>query len=192
MKNLIKIIVLSNFLISIAYANTSTSTSTNTNGIYFGIGGTSSKYKENIVISGTRYTLKYKSTSFKALVGKRLNDNVATELQFTNFTKDAITVDGVVTILDTSGNSFGVAGLYYFNSGEDFLPFVKLGFHSWDFKTTNTSTGVSSELDGTDIFYGIGVDGKINETMKYRVEFEKMDIDGDDMNNFGAVLLINL
>jgi hypothetical protein len=32
--------------------------------------------------------------------------------------------------------------------------------------------------DSNHVFYGIGIDGKINETIKYRVEFESMSLGG--------------
>ncbi|CAC9618546.1 hypothetical protein [uncultured Gammaproteobacteria bacterium] len=54
MKNLIKIIVLSNFLISMAHANS------NVNGIYFGIGGALSTLTEDVVINEEKYTVTYK------------------------------------------------------------------------------------------------------------------------------------
>jgi hypothetical protein len=48
----------------------------------------------------------------------------------------------------------------------------------------------SDSGDGNHAFYGIGIDGKINETIKYRVEFERMSLgDGDNMNNIGVGLL---
>jgi hypothetical protein len=38
---------------------------------------------------------------------------------------------------------------------------------------------------GNNEFYGAGLDGKINETIKYRVEFERMNVgEGDDMDNY--------
>ncbi|CAC9613015.1 hypothetical protein [uncultured Gammaproteobacteria bacterium] len=184
MKNLIKIIVLSNFLISMAHANS------NVNGIYFGIGGALSTSTNDVITNEGKYTLTYKENSYKALVGKRLNDKVVAELQIVSFTKGDITINGILVPLPMSGSSFGVTGLYYFNSNEDFSPFVKLGLHSWSIEIEGAS--LSREFNGTDIFYGIGVDGKINETMKYRIEFESMDMDGDSMNNFGAVLLIDI
>ncbi|CAB9542943.1 hypothetical protein BROOK1789C_585 [Bathymodiolus brooksi thiotrophic gill symbiont] len=81
MKNLIKIIVLSNFLISMAHANS------NVNGIYFGIGGALSTLTEDVVINEEKYTVTYKENSYKALVGKRLNDKVVAELQIVSFAK---------------------------------------------------------------------------------------------------------
>ncbi len=81
MKNLIKIIVLPDFLVSMAYVNSSI------NGIYFGIGGALSALTKDIVVSRTEYPITHKENSCKALVGKRLNDKVAAESQIVSFAK---------------------------------------------------------------------------------------------------------
>jgi hypothetical protein len=49
--------------------------------------------------------------------------------------------------------------------------------------------GESNSASGNHEFYGVGLDGKINETIKYRVEPERMNIGSIDMDNIGASLL---
>ena len=78
------------------------------------------------------------------------------------------------------GNSIGLAGLYHFNPQSDFSPFVKLGVHSWEIAGINKITGVSVKTSGADMFYGVGVDGKINDNMKFRLELEHMQADSND------------
>jgi outer membrane autotransporter protein len=88
-----------------------------------------------------------------------------------------------------SGRSFGVAGLYHFNPEGNYSPFVKLGWNHHSFRVT-APTRDSEGGSGNNEFYGVGIDGKINETIKYRVEFERMNVgEGDDMDNIGAGLL---
>jgi hypothetical protein len=162
---------------------------------YFGIGVYQSTYKQSGTIGGTTFNVKYKNNNYKVLIGKRINDNWSIEGQYVNLAKDKVKVTvngvGVVAPIQLSGSSIGVAGLYHFNSQADYSPFVKLGYHSWDFELVNTDTGVSAKADGTDVFYGVGVDGKINETMKYRVEFERMKINSAEVDNIGVGLLVN-
>jgi hypothetical protein len=55
-----------------------------------------------------------------------------------------------------SGKSFGVTGLYHFNPQGSYSPFVKLGWHHWSFKNQESESGNHE-------FYGVGLDGKINE-----------------------------
>ncbi len=159
--------------------------------LYFGIGFNKTTYKESGDISGTNYDLKYKNNNYKALIGKRLSDSMAIELQYADFAKENITANNVATVAAISGSSIGVTGLYHFNPQSDFSPFVKLGAHSWDAVATNNNTGDSAKTDGTDVFYGVGVDGKINDNMKFRLEFERMETDGDGIDNIGVGLLFD-
>lgn len=181
MKDKIKILVLAGLLSSSVYAQSD---------LYFGVGFNKTTYKESVDISGTNYTLKYKKNNYKALIGKRLSDSMAIELQYADFAKENITVNNATTVVAMSGSSIGVAGLYHFNPQSDFSPFVKLGAHSWDF-AINDNIGVSAEADGTDVFYGVGVDGKINDNMKFRLEFERMEVEDEDVDNVGVGLLFD-
>jgi outer membrane protein W len=182
MKNKIKILVLAGLLSSSVYAQSD---------LYFGIGFNKTTLKKSVNISGANYVLKYKNNNYKALIGKRLSDSMAIELQYGDLAKENITANNVATVVAMSGSSIGVAGLYHFNPQSDFSPFVKLGAHSWDAKVINNTTGDSAKTDGTDVFYGVGVDGKINDNMKFRLEFERMKIDSDDIENIGVGLLFD-
>ncbi len=178
MKNKIKIAIVATLLSSSIFAQSDN---------YFGIGVYQAKYSESE--SGT--TLKYKKNNYKALLGTHLDDNWSVEGQYMNFATDSITANGAATVVDMSGTSLGLAGLYHFNTQTDYSPFVKLGWHFWDLKATNTTIGVSKNVNGDNEFYGVGVDGKINETMKYRVELERMKADGDNLDNIGVALLVD-
>jgi hypothetical protein len=37
--------------------------------------------------------------------------------------------------------------------------------------------------------YGVGVDGKINDTIKYRVDFERTKVDDSNIDNIGIGML---
>ncbi|CAC9456930.1 hypothetical protein BSPLISOX_2356 [uncultured Gammaproteobacteria bacterium] len=154
-------------------------------GIYFGLGMAQSK----ISASDDDETSEYKKNNWKALIGMRLNSNWSIEGQYTNFAKDSfmntsIAANGTKTTKEDtlSGKSFGVTGLYHFNPQGSYSPFVKLGWHHWSFKNQESESGNHE-------FYGVGLDGKINETIKYRVEPERMNIGSIDMDNIGASLL---
>jgi hypothetical protein len=67
------------------------------------------------------------------LVGTRLNSNWSIEGHYTNFATDTVAVNGSPTAINMSGKSLGVAGLYHFNPQGSYSPFVKLGWHHWDF-----------------------------------------------------------
>ncbi len=195
MKNLTKVIALTaSLLASSLYAG-------NYDDMYFGIGA----YQSKIDGMTTTYTaasgaitsgdVEYKNNNYKALIGKRINNNWSVEAHYFNFSKDSVKITKVVgnnaanlTLFDVSGDSLGVVGLYHFNPQASYSPFMKLGWHSWNLKFADT------KVKGNDELYGVGVDGKINETMKYRVEFERMKMKkgkSNSMDNIGVTLLVD-
>ncbi|CAC9484878.1 hypothetical protein BPUTSESOX_1031 [uncultured Gammaproteobacteria bacterium] len=102
-----------------------------------------------------------------------------------------------------SGRSIDLSGLYYFAQSDSFEPFFKLGVSVWNSKsefsafqydnagvltTIAGATDFSNKDSGTDVIYGVGVDGKINNTIKYRVGFERIKADGD-VDNIGISML---
>lgn len=125
--------------------------------LYFGIGfnDITSKHAINI---GQKYPLvfKYRKINYKALIGKRLSDSMAIELQYADSAKERQTMHyGTASIISNvvwRGSSIGVAGLYHFNPQSDSSPFVKLGVHSWDVGIVNTNTGMKAETNGIDVF----------------------------------------
>ncbi|CAC9635811.1 porin family protein [bacterium endosymbiont of Bathymodiolus sp. 5 South] len=179
MKTQLKVIALSVLVATSVHAKES-------KGIYFGLGMAQSK-----ISTSYDETSEYKKNNWKALIGMRLNSNWSIEGQYTNFAKDlfmntSIAADGTKTTKEDalSGKSFGVTGLYHFNPQGSYSPFVKLGWHHWSFKNKENVSA-----SGNHEFYGVGLDGKINETIKYRVEFERMNLGNTDMDNIGASLL---
>jgi hypothetical protein len=52
----------------------------------------------------------------------------------------------------------------------------------------NWSTDFSNKVSDTNVMYGVGVDGKINDTIKYRVAFERIRADGNIDKRIGRVL----
>ncbi len=115
------------------------------------------------------------------------------------------TTNAKITSFETlsSGRSIDLSGLYYFAQSDSFEPFVKLGVSAWNFKSERSAfqydnagaltpiagaTAFSNKISGTDVIYGVGIDGKINDTIKYRVDFERIKADGD-IDNIGISML---
>jgi opacity protein-like surface antigen len=130
----------------------------------------------------------YKKTNFKVLVGKKIDKNISVEGHYLKFGNKRIAGAGAI---DTSGRSIGVAGLYHLSPKEDYSGFVKLGIHSYKWDETSATSPASLSGNGTKLFYGIGLDGKISKTMKYRVEYEILKVDGDSVKNIGASILFD-
>ncbi len=122
-----------------------------------------------------------------------------TTLTGTGTTNAKITSSAILS----SGRNIDLSGLYYFAQSDSFEPFVKLGVSAWNFKNERSAfqydnagaltpiagaTASSNKFSGTDVIYGVGVDGKINDTIKYRVDFERIKAD-DDIDNIGISML---
>ncbi|SHN94064.1 outer membrane beta-barrel protein [bacterium endosymbiont of Bathymodiolus sp. 5 South] len=129
----------------------------------------------------------------KSLIGL-----AGTTLTGTGTTNAKITSSATV-----SGRSLGLSGLYYFAPSDSFEPFVKLGVSAWNMKAESSAfqydnagiltpitgaTGYSDKGSDTNVVYGVGVDGKINDTIKYRVAFERIRADGN-IDNIGIGML---
>ncbi|CAC9644821.1 outer membrane beta-barrel protein [bacterium endosymbiont of Bathymodiolus sp. 5 South] len=115
------------------------------------------------------------------------------------------TTNAKITSFSTfSGRSISLSGLYYFAQSDSFEPFVKLGVSAWNMKGEFSAfqydnAGVLTEITGatdfsdktnsTDVMYGVGVDGKINDTIKYRVDFERTKVDDSNIDNIGISML---
>ena len=116
------------------------------------------------------------------------------------------TTNAKITSFKTlSGRNIDLSGLYYFAQSDSFEPFVKLGVSAWNIKgessafqydnagaltTIAGATDFSGKISGTDVIYGVGVDGKINDTIKYRVDFDRIKAD-DDVDSIGISMLYN-
>ncbi len=123
------------------------------------------------------------------------------ELQYTNFAKFDVN-PAPVGVFDAnptpgpdpdyfSGNSVGAAGLYHFNPDSDFSPFIKLGWHAWHAKIETIYGSEIYKTNESDAFYSVGIDGKINEKLKYLIEFERMKIKSRNANvdNIGIAVI---
>ncbi len=129
------------------------------------------------------------SALYKSLIG----------LTGTTLTGTGTTNAKITSSTTLSGRSIDLSGLYYFAQSDSFEPFVKLGVSAWNFKSESSAfqydnagalttiagaTAFSNKVSGTDVIYGVGIDGKINDTIKYRVDFERIKSD-DDVDNIG-------
>ena len=65
----------------------------------------------------------------------------------------------------------------------------KLGLHKWDldFDITSTNTSASADDEGTDMFYGAGIQYILKDNLNARAGISRYEFDGDDVDsiNFG-------
>jgi hypothetical protein len=182
MKNKAKILLLVGLLSSTAFAEPQKD-------IYFGVGVNKATFE---IVEPT-YTMEYDEKSYKLLAGKRIDNEISAELQYLDFSKQDLLVDSATIPVIFSGNSIGLSGLYYLDPQKEFSPFAKLGIHSWDIKESFEELDLTMKGNGIDVFYGAGVDGKIDkyDDIKYRLEFERLEFDGVDFDTLSAGLLFD-
>lgn len=169
---------------------------------YAGVGVQKTKIKfknEKVAVASTTAQSNfadYKKVNLTLLVGKRM-DNVAVEVQYTKHSKDSIgdvNVDvngtGTKVGIKISGNSLAMSGLYYINTGNSFSPFVSVGINRSNITSYFDVAGASTsiKIKNTKLKYGVGVDGKISNSMRYRLEVTKIK---DFSTNFGAGLIFD-
>ncbi|VVH66991.1 hypothetical protein BSPLISOX_1255 [uncultured Gammaproteobacteria bacterium] len=146
------------------------------------------------------------SAANAAALEAAMSDEFKSKIGLTGITLTGTgTTNAKITSFETiSGRSIALSGLYYFVQSDSFEPFVKLGVSAWNAKGENsafqydnsgvltTITGATDfgddKISGTDVMYGVGVDGKINDTIKYRVAFERIRADGN-IDNIGISML---
>ena len=156
-------------------------------------------------LTGTA-ALDEEDTSLKVFVGADIDDNFFIEGHYAELGEASLsgnngdrfvyegttyqfTANNVKVTLE--GESIGLAVGYKFKMGKDVDAFAKLGMHNWD-ATSNISTSagsVSLSDDGTDKFFGFGVNYSITETMSLRAEYESFEFDSEDVDNMSLSLI---
>ena len=88
-----------------------------------------------------------------------------------------------------SADSYGIAAKPKYNINDNITVYGKLGLHNWDseynFSVATANASVSD--DGTDIFYGAGIQVAYNN-LSARVGFTIYDLGGDDVDSINAGL----
>jgi OOP family OmpA-OmpF porin len=77
-----------------------------------------------------------------------------------------------------------ISGLFKTKVSEDAEVFVQLGLNMWDAEITEDGFGLLDEDDGTDLFYGIGLNLKMSEKFSLGARYNNYDFDGDDVTRF--------
>ena len=55
--------------------------------------------------------------------------------------------------------------------------------HAWELETNFSTGGSVADEDGTEPFYGIGASYQVNENVGVRAEFERFQIDSEDIDD---------
>jgi OmpA-OmpF porin, OOP family len=165
----------------------------NQNPYYVGISVGQAKTDTGIENLRGNISLDESDTGYKIFGGVKLNPIFSAEVQYANLgtaslrgnTGSQFTVEGDTFQFTSNGQidvetqSFGVAAVAGFDLNSAIRPYAKLGVHYWDAKFSGSAGGTASE-NGTDLFYGAGVEFSINKNLAARVEAENYNLDGSD------------
>jgi OOP family OmpA-OmpF porin len=117
-------------------------------------------------------------TGFKVFGGYRINDNFAAEVGFVDLGEVTVSGPGGSASVETDGFQFAGLGVIPLNS--QFELFAKLGLFMWDVSASGP-TGSASD-DGNDLMFGAGAAWNFTEQVAARIEWERFDVDGDDVD----------
>ena len=94
--------------------------------------------------------------------------------------------------LAVKATSIGFAAKPKMEIADGLTLYGKLGIHMWDSKLSIASTTVtaSADEDGTDVFYGAGVEVSL-ANLKGRIGYSLYDMDGDDVTTLNVGVVYN-
>jgi len=173
---------------------------------YLGAGLGDANFDSGVTsVTGTA-SLDEDDTATKIFAGVSVNPNLSIELQYSDLgeaklsgnTGDRFNLNGT-TFEFTSDNaqisaeaeSIGASVLGVLPVTERFQAFGRLGLHTWDATATSTTPEQREELedDGTDLFFGVGVEIALIHEASLRIEAEQYELDDEDVTSVGGSLL---
>ena len=89
--------------------------------------------------------------------------------------------------VESDGIQFAGVGIIPVNP--QFDVFGKLGFFMWD--VSASGPGGTADDDGTDLMFGVGAAWKFSPQLAARAEWERFDLDGDDVDFLSIGLQFN-
>ncbi|MEX0451056.1 outer membrane beta-barrel protein [Spiribacter sp. 218] len=173
---------------------------------YVGAGIGDSTYDTGVnSLSGTA-SLDEDDRTAKIFAGASFSPNLAIELQYADLGEATLTGNNgdrfnindsafVFTSdnarIASEGESIGVSVVGSLPVSDRVNAFGRVGLHAWDVSAEVTTPDQRTELedDGTDIFFGVGVEIALIEQVGLRIEAEHYELDDDDVRSIGGSLL---
>jgi len=121
------------------------------------------------------------ATGVELIVGSKINENLSIEASYLDFGEAS---DSFTPIWRVSADSLTFGALAIAPVNENVNLFIKLGLHLWDVSITDDEFGTFFTDDGTDIFFGAGVEFIVGEKVSLGVRYNSYDFDGNDVTMF--------
>jgi len=116
-------------------------------------------------------------TTFEFFLGNRFNENFAVELNYIDLGESE---DGIPPVWTLSGDSVGVGLRLFLPLSEQVELTGRLGIHSWQLELHEAGTGTIADDDGTDLFYGVGVNVGLTPNVGMGAHYTVYDLDEED------------
>lgn len=146
-------------------------------------------------------TLDEEDNGYSLYAGMPLSDTMDIEVSYNDFGEaslsgnngDQFILDGTTyqftttATLAASATSIGVAAKQKIELSEGVKLYGKLGVHQWDseLNITGTNTTTNADEDGTDVFYGVGLEVNL-ANLQGRVGYSMYDLDGDEVDSINV------
>ncbi len=139
-------------------------------------------------------------TAWKIFAGYQHNKYLGVELGYVDLGE--IDIDATTTAptastvnVNAEADGFTLSAIGTIPIGDKFGLFGRVGAFYWDVEAkaaavvSGAVATASADDDGTDIFYGVGAKYDFTKNLGVRVEWERFDIDGDDVDLVSGSLL---
>ena len=157
-------------------------------------------------ITNISSNLDEKDNGYSLYTGFSVIENVDLEVSYNDFGEASLSgvsgnqfkIDGTTyeftatATLSVKATSIGVAAKPKLQLSDGVMIYGKLGVHQWDseFKVSSTDTSATLDDDGSDVYYGAGLEVAISN-FKGRIGYSLYDLDGDDIDSINAGFILN-
>jgi len=119
---------------------------------------------------------------YNVAIGKYINSNISIELGYADFGEETQDIGGVDAEFEATAIQLSALG--HLPVSEKAGLFARIGIEKISVDSSDTS--VSADSDDTDLFYGVGGYYNVSENIDVRVEFQRHEIDNDELDTVSA------
>ena len=152
-----------------------------------GAGITSADFCDDIAGSGL--SCDDEDTGLKIFGGYKFTPNFAVEGAWIDLGEASITVGVNTATVEVDGFQVAAVGILPINP--QWSVFGKLGAFMWDASVNSNIPGATGSDDGTDIMFGFGGMWNITPQFGLRAEWERFDIDSNDVDFLSVGIQFN-
>jgi OOP family OmpA-OmpF porin len=128
------------------------------------------------------------ATSIALTGGYKINKNFAVEASYVDLGESKDDTPPVWT-LEADGFNFSAVGII--PASEKIDIFAKIGMFMWDATLEESGFGELASDDGTDISFGVGASVNLTDQFGLLLEFQKFDLDSEDVSNISLGIRLN-